>query len=366
MRIRKNTRLFALIMALFLLLSSCGGTATTPSPPAEPTPVDLRILWTGNTVLPDQCFGDISDHGDDTIEIMVDGEVVTDFEVISTEPETMSAERTNDGKVCLTRLKSFEGRKIKLIIVYDGIDYIFACNDNSMPMYGGIPENPDALLIRYPEEYAKFTQRQYTDEELQAFVDARLPFDEACDKLSTISDVVQYLYLRDYRFMPETLGTDPEYRYYSNGGACVGGSGLLNTLLKDDYDEQGYVYIFYARGEHVMPYFVLDGVYFFCDLVTIFNNGNTDITKNVVTYMTKGPQTFYKKWLELEPHDLNDSESDMYLAIMFTTAYDGNPAQSKVMLKDSADGKYSNIPLSPREKESLNILFLRDGYTFEF
>ena len=326
--------------------------------------VNLSVACRGNEILPGESFGFIAGGGDDNISVIVDRQQVTDFEVESGRPDTMSAEKTVDGSILLTQIKSFGGERIDFTVSYKGSFYTFYCEDGTQPINGGEPE--EQLDVHYPDEYAEFTRRQYTDEEIQALVDAQLSFEDACDKLSTLSDAVQYLYMRGYRFQSESLGTDAEYRYYANSGACVGGSGLLNALLEGDYDGQGYVYIFYARTEHVLDYFVLDGVYFYCDLVTVFNNGNTDITKNPVCYMTKNPETFCDKWHELEPHDLNDSESDMYLATIFTTAYCGNPAKSKVMLKDSESGKYSNIPLSPEEKESQQILFLRDGYTFEF
>ena len=46
--------------------------------------------------------------------------------------------------------------------------------------------------------------------------------------------------------------------------------------------------------------------------------------------------------------------------------YCGNPTMPAIWLRDSSTGKYSRIPLSPAEKKSQQILFLRDGYTFEF
>ncbi|MBP3508495.1 S-layer homology domain-containing protein [Oscillibacter sp.] len=216
------------------------------------------------------------------------------------------------------------------------------------------------------EATAKFTERQYADEELQAFVDENLSFRDACDKLSTISDVVRYLYLRGYHFEPDNAGVEASTRYRLNSGACVGGSALLNALLEGDYDEQGYVYIFYARGEHVFDYFVKDGVYFYCDLVPLFHDSGTYPQRDPVCHITTDPSTLYDAWLQLEPHDLNDSSSDMYLAAMYTTAYCGNPTMPAIWLRDSSTGKYSRIPLSPAEKKSQQILFLRDGYTFEF
>ena len=56
----------------------------------------------------------------------------------------------------------------------------------------------------------------------------------------------------------------------------------------------------------------------------------------------------------------------MYLGIMYTTGYFGDPTMPQVWLWNSEDGKYSRIELSPEEKESQQIFFMREGYTFEF
>ena len=51
---------------------------------------------------------------------------------------------------------------------------------------------------------------------------------------------------------------------------------------------------------------------------------------------------------------------------MYTTAYCGDPTMPAVWLRDSADGHQSTIHLSDAEKDTQQILLLRDGYTFTF
>lgn len=36
-----------------------------------------------------------------------------------------------------------------------------------------------------------------------------------------------------------------------NNGGCVGTSALFGALLNGDYDEVGYVYVFWLESEHV-------------------------------------------------------------------------------------------------------------------
>ena len=51
---------------------------------------------------------------------------------------------------------------------------------------------------------------------------------------------------------------------------------------------------------------------------------------------------------------------------MYTTAYCGDPTMPAVWLRDSVDGHQSTIHLSDAEKDTQQILLLRDGYTFTF
>ena len=210
------------------------------------------------------------------------------------------------------------------------------------------------------------TARQYTDSELQAFVDADLSLREASDKISTVGDAVQYMYLRGYHFAPDNQGIDAATRYDLNSGACVGGSALFAALLNGDYDEHGYLYAFYARSEHVINYFVLDGVYYYCDFVSVFNRKNTNLEKNPVCHVTTDPSTIYKAWNEIEPNGIDDPTSDFYLGIMYITGYDGTPSMPSSWLIDSASGNHASIPLSTKEKASQQIFFVRDGYSFDF
>lgn len=122
----------------------------------------------------------------------------------------------------------------------------------------------------------------------------------------------------------------------------------------------------YARTEHVFNYFVEDGVYFYCDFVSLFNDGGSYPKKDPVCHMTTDPTSIYDAWFEIEPNNLNDSSSDLYLAAMYTTAYYGDPTMPTTRLIDTPSGTYARIPLSSAEKESQQILFLREGYTFEF
>lgn len=158
MRIQKKMQILALILALFMSLSACGGNTNQT---AKSESVKLTLLWHGNEVLPDRVFGDVIDQPDDNLLVMVNGEQVKDFAVVSAEPEIMRVERTDAGHICLTQLQSFEGRLIGFTLTYAGKDYSFFCNDDSQPT-GDVPsqaelpqEMPEAQL-NAAEEAAGF------------------------------------------------------------------------------------------------------------------------------------------------------------------------------------------------------------------
>ena len=107
-------------------------------------------------------------------------------------------------------------------------------------------------------------------------------------------------------------------------------------------------------------------MYYFCDFVSVFHDSGAHPDRSPVCHVTTDPATIYEAWFEIEPNDLNDSESDMYLAAMYTTGYFGTPTMPQVWLWASEDGKYCRVDLSAEEKASMNVLFIRDGFTFEF
>lgn len=378
----KALRNFFCICLLVILMTGCSAQQPAEALPTEPPSteiplaetqpqekkeplVNLMVRWRDWSVFLGQIFGTISDSGKDMVQVYKDNDPVGVIIVRSEDPETLRAEMGSMGQIVLQKLKPFEGKSIGFIVTYRGNDYTFYCHDESW----STEENAQTAnsSTNYPdEETAEFMKRQYTDAELQTFVDDKLSFKEACKKISTVADAIQYMYLRGYHFEPDNAGIDAATRYQLNSGACVGGSALFNALLEGDYDAQGYVYIFYARSEHVFNYYVSDGVYYFCDFVRIFHDQGEYPEKSPIHHITTDPTTIYDAWMEIEPHDMNDPKSDFYLATMYTTAYHGKPTMPRTRLKDTKEGTYAHIPLKTDERESQQILFMREGYTFKF
>lgn len=207
-----------------------------------------------------------------------------------------------------------------------------------------------------------FKQREYTDEEIQALADAGISFAEACEKISTVADAAQFLEARGYSFAPDDAGIGAALRYQLNSGACVGTSALFGALLNGDYDEVGYVYVFWLESEHVFNYVKQDGVYYACDFVygPVTQSG-TDARRSSIRYSGESLSGLFDAYAQQEGSDIGNA-----VAIMYTTAYCGDPTMPAVWLRDSADGHQSTIQLSDAEKDTQQILLLRDGYTFTF
>ena len=207
-----------------------------------------------------------------------------------------------------------------------------------------------------------FKQREYTDEEIQALADAGISFAEACEKISTVADAAQFLEARGYSFAPDDAGIEAALRYQLNNGGCVGTSALFGALLNGDYDEVGYVYVFWLENEHVFNYIKQDGVYYACDFVygPVTQSG-TDARRSSIRYSGENLSGLFDTYAQQEGEDIGNA-----VAIMYTTAYCGDPTMPTVWLRDSADGHQSTIYLSNAEKDTQQILLLRDGYTFTF
>ena len=213
-----------------------------------------------------------------------------------------------------------------------------------------------AALTGCGRDKSVLTERKYTDDEIQALADAGISFAEACEKISTVADAAQFLEARGYSFAPDDAGIGAALRYQLNSGACVGTSALFGALLNGDYDEVGYVYVFWLESEHVFNYVKQDGVYYACDFIygPVTQSG-TDARRSSIRYSGESLSGLFDAYAQQEGSDIGNA-----VAIMYTTAYCGDPTMPAVWLRDSADGHQSTIHLSDAEKDTQQILLLRE------
>ena len=87
----------------------------------------------------------------------------------------------------------------------------------------------------------------------------------------------------------------------------------------------------------------------------------TDARRSSIRYSGESLSGLFDAYAQQEGSDIGNA-----VAIMYTTAYCGDPTMPAVWLRDSADRHQSTIHLSKAEKDTQQILLLRDGYTFTF
>jgi len=122
----------------------------------------------------------------------------------------------------------------------------------------------------------KLGASQYTRQDIRKMIDDGLTLEELADKLSTVYDVQQFFLEAGIAF----TGTDIKHRidgtlwHFSdspavvlrkNTGTCGSGSSLINYLLRNDYDEQGYFSYAANRSGHIFNYFRSGEKYYIWD-----------------------------------------------------------------------------------------------------
>lgn len=224
-------------------------------------------------------------------------------------------------------------------------------------------------IIRIYHLPAALGEPQYSEDDIKEMIATDLSLEEAAEKLTTLADVVQYLYLKGYTADGgdlQFLGTDgnvwhvnrkAEEVFHNNVGNCGGGSNLLNYLLRGDYDEQGYVQEQGNQGGHIYNYFKKDGKYYFCDLIQIvcdgnYNNGGYSI------YVTDDPQKFSDHYIRQNHEHLAKTDPD-YLVLQYMYPFEGNHRPTGDNNNIILMGPLSNI-ISKEIESTITVLYAED------
>ena len=208
---------------------------------------------------------------------------------------------------------------------------------------------------------------QYSEEEIKEMVAADLTLDEAAEKLSTLADVVQYLYLRGYLSESGELkvsysgyewgvNRSPHVVFDNNIGNCGGSSNLVNYLLRNDYDEQGYVHEASNDGGHVYNYFKKDGVYYFCDMMEVIYEEGTYSNRGYTVYATENPIDFSEYHIG-EVKRYNTSDSSFYIRLHYMYPCEGSHRPVAGNMGLVIYTPYPNI-LSKEIENTITILYL--------
>lgn len=169
------------------------------------------------------------------------------------------------------------------------LDIVFPEEGDSRHAHKVSQENPDtyASVIDFYDCLRVLGEPEYTVDQIKEMIEADLTLDEAAQKISTYTDLLQYLYIKGYKTSSESdvhftaggidwsVNKTADRVFESNTGNCGGGSILVNYILWDDYEEQGYIHETWNDSGHVFNYFRKDGIYYFVDLMDLVTTINT-------------------------------------------------------------------------------------------
>lgn len=121
---------------------------------------------------------------------------------------------------------------------------------------------------------------QYTREEIRQMIDSGLTLDEWAEKLSNLYEVQLLIQEAGIEFRGGDIkaridgilwhfNDSPEVVFRQRHGTCGSGSSFINYLLRDDYDEQGYLQQANNAGGHIINYFRSGNKYYIYDWTKI-------------------------------------------------------------------------------------------------
>lgn len=207
---------------------------------------------------------------------------------------------------------------------------------------------------------------QYTFGEIKQMVEADLTLDEAAEKISTVSDLIQYLHVRHYGFggiydlpfkhngITWSVSRKAQQVFEDNRSGCGGNSNLANYILRGDYDEQGYVEETYNRDSHIYNYFVKDGIYYICDFSEII------LPTDLVLYAGPDPHEFAAQYLE-ENRAENGENDHYYMHLQFMYPYDGSHRPFGVNKNIKTVLNVAPFTILPKELEDSLILLYAEN-----
>jgi len=236
----------------------------------------------------------------------------------------------------------------------------------------------------------KLTEAEYTYEELEKMIQEDDTLDAYAEKLRTAEDIMRVLKIKHYAdvkyknsmviqsrspadYSVEWAGNiNAQTAFDRNSGSCGSTSHLMNYILRDDFDEQGYVQFVDAIGGHIFNYFVIDGLYYFCDFIGIPGTGefrDYPDDKYYIFYVTDDPFDFGDWYINESffSEGFADENARKYLYFLCMYPYQGTRLVQGT--REHKTTKHGNSYWEIRSSEGKDIeiiLFMREGYPLEY
>lgn len=188
---------------------------------------------------------------------------------------------------------------------------------------------------------------RYTRQEIRQMVDDGLTLDELAAKLSNLCEVQMLIEEAGIEFAGGDIkqridGTlwhfndSPEVVLRQGYGSCGSGSSLINYLLQNDYDEQGYLQEAENKGGHIFNYFRSGDRYYIFDW-TKMSLGRPDI------FIANSLEDFSTAYIGT--NRITDGENGIHsIVLLYAYPYDGNH-------RPLGDG-----PIAPKGAPVMNII----------
>lgn len=232
-------------------------------------------------------------------------------------------------------------------------------------------------IIDYYDIPFELGHPRYNVDEIQQMIRDDLTLDEVAAKLSTLADAIQYLHQKGYGAANGDLivqysgirwhvNRSAQTVFADNRGNCGGGSNLLNYLLRNDFDEQGYVQESGNQGGHIYNYFKQDGVYYFIDMIQIVHGGDY-AHRNYRVFETTDPQEFSNSYIN-QNHSYKKNNSPTYLLFQYMYSQEGVslPIGSNNQCLTTLNIPLMNILPSEIEEDATILYVAEDKYTPAF
>ena len=228
----------------------------------------------------------------------------------------------------------------------------------------------DPILHNWPD-IMKLQHPNLSQAEIRTMIETQMTLDEVAEKIDTLADLIQYLYQRGYTFGNKDLNLwyggyewaanrSARQVFVDNMGNCGGGSHLVNYILRNDFDEQGYFRYAFNVGGHVTNYFKQDGIYYFFDLSMISNHGYTNEWGDVL-FSTDNPEE-YANSIARNCNAYYSPYDPSYVLLLWMYPHEGDsiPVGINKNARTRMGGSFFNI-LPKQYENNINILYLDEG-----
>lgn len=256
------------------------------------------------------------------------------------------------------------------------LDIVFPEEGNSRHEYKVTLEDPDhyASVIDFYDCLKALGEPEYTVSQIREMIEFDLTLDEIAQQISTYADLLQYLYIKGYKTSSESdihfnangidwsVNKTADRVFNSNTGNCGGGSILVNYILQDDYEEQGYIHETWNDSGHVFNYFRKDGIYYFVDLMDLVTTTNTYENSDFVLGYGTDPKEISNDRVNVENEiSMKMDGSQVWMQVMLPCQVDQIPVGWN---NQYLGGEGPELPyVFPEEiEESLLILYKKDTF----